>query len=320
MKLPNLNLNKYISNASEMINQHVYIQGDHLEFNMNLEGLTGNLGKYFTVLTHFFNTHNNSIKETPATVILDADIKTKTDCFIFNFNESLKEENCFYDINYRSTYEMETRVCCRAKNVSLDEAKRIITNKFVDHILIPMQEILQGNEPLLTKTISVTKHGKELFSFSTYWFESIVTYNIVNKTDFSSDIIKQANDLFTRFLVTYNQNYKDAYKLYEHFERIGYGQRSAAKEMVAIFDILIISSECKELALDCDNEIAISENNSYAEQISIYPDIVLGNKYQNNIIGIGKVSAQMLIDASKKAKDRHLQNQFAEYVSNLVSK
>lgn len=318
MKLPNLNMQKYISNADALTRSNVSQSGDQVYFYLNLYSLPGNLGKYFQILNHFYTTHIHGIKETPATVILDADIITKTETLISNFNDSLRLENTVYDIGYRNGDYVN--LCCKFKDLSINEARSLIVDKFIEHILIPLEEILKGNEPLLLKTIIIKKHNKELFSFSVFWFETKVTYNIINNTDFRSEIIDNVNDLFSKFIANYNENYKDAYKLYEHFETFSYGQKNIAKEMVSIFDILIVTSECEELEVNTDDTIAISNNNSSSEQISTYNQVVLGNKYQNNIIGKGNISTKMLVEAAKKVEKRNLQNQFTTYISQLCYK
>jgi hypothetical protein len=316
MKLPNLNIPRYVATAANLIGPKVNVRGDQLYFNIDFTNLPGNLGKYFTILGHFFHTHRYGIEDTPATVILDADVTCKNNSFLFDFKESLENTEFFSEANM-NIFSTGFNCVISSSNYSLLEARSIVTNLFIDKILIPLEEILKGNEPILEKKITIQKHGRELFSFSSYWYETKIEFNIINNTDFRSEVIDRSIELFSKFNENYMNIYKDAYKLYDHFEKISYGSKNPAKEMVAIFDLIIVTSDCEELEINCENPIGSSDSNSSSNQTSTYGQIVLGNMYQNNIVGKGNISTKMLVEAAKKAEARKIQSQFVTYISQI---
>lgn len=311
MQLPDLNLPKYIGDSQRVLFKcaNVYQNGNHVNICMNLAALPGNLGKYFLILGHFNNTHNSSLMAKPKTVIIGADIIMKSGGFQADFIDSISMHDKVFDF---SVDIFSLNISCSVKDMTVEEVKSMLEVKFVNDLLMKMQDILARREPIATKEISISKNGVTLLLFQTFWFEDKVVFNLQNYSDFNQVKLDEVIKNYGLSVDKYNSIYKNAYKLYEHFEKISYSSECIPDIMIKIFDSVIVHIDNSCLIVNDQESIAISTDNYQTSEGKYYGF--------SNIIGIGNISIENLIEAAKKAESINIGREFTHYITTLLPK
>lgn len=311
MKLPDLNIQKYIGDSERILQNCTRINqiGDIINVQLYLHNLPGNLGKYFSILGTFNSTSDFLSNVKPRTVIIGADIKTHIAGLQYDFIESFRLEEsvveCKSDI-------FGYGIFLSIRSSSVQEVFQMIKNKFENDLLLKMIPILARREPLCRKEISIVKNGVTLFIFQTYWFEDKVVFNIQNYSDFDQTKLNEVIIQYGLYVDKYNNIYKDAYKLYDHFEKISYSSENISDIMVKIFDSVIVHIDNSCLIVNDQESVAISTDNYQASE---------GQHYGfSNIIGKGYISMENIIEAAKKSELINIGREFTHYIGTLLPK
>jgi len=315
MDLPNINLSKYRGQTQELARKILTIRrwSDNAStIIVDLESLTGNLGKYFKIIGFLQATNVNSIRSRSKRILIGKELNLDKSIWIERNLDLLVEtiSNDFpnYTVTKIFTYSEISRtikfVIKEGEPLYRDqmESKLIdILETFISNLLEELEQVSYKNLPIMNKTFSIVdEFGVSIFKMGINYFEDFVEkIFIVESGNFNEEAVDELNTKLTDKISSCNIHYEKC-KLSNSFDKMSWYD-SIASNVTILMDAFLKN----ELNHPCLN---IVDQNA---TLRVERDF---NKF---VIGSGDISINRLLSLSKKANEESLGKEFNDFLAEL---